>query len=185
MVRITSPVVLSRSCKPTAGQGDPRLDLIGGGLRQGWSARFPAQAGVDVALRQSLWAFVQELNQAGHTIVLTTHYLEEAETLCNRIAMLKEGRLIALEDKERLLSRGEEARRVRFVLVQPAELPAELLPLLDSRDDEGVTLKLADHDQLEGILACMRMAGVRVKELRTVKTDLEDVFVSMMQGQGS
>ena len=67
----------------------------------------------------------------------------------------------------------------------PAELPAELLPLLDSRDDEGVTLKLADHDQLEGILACMRMAGVRVKELRTVKTDLEDVFVSMMQGQGS
>ena len=57
--------------------------------------------------------------------------------------------------------------------------------LLDSRDDEGVTLKLADHDQLEGILACMRMAGVRVKELRTVKTDLEDVFVSMMQGQGS
>ncbi|MCG9053955.1 ABC transporter ATP-binding protein [Laribacter hongkongensis] len=142
-------------------------------------------AGVDVALRQSLWAFVQELNQAGHTIVLTTHYLEEAETLCHRIAMLKEGRLIALEDKERLLSRGEEARRVRFVLVQPAELPAELLPLLDSRDDEGVTLKLADHDQLEGILACMRMAGVRVKELRTVKTDLEDVFVSMMQGQGS
>ena len=142
-------------------------------------------AGVDVALRQSLWAFVQELNQAGHTIVLTTHYLEEAETLCHRIAMLKEGRLIALEDKERLLSRGEEARRVRFVLVQPAELPAELLPLLDSRDDEGVTLKLADYDQLEGILACMRTAGVKVKELRTVKTDLEDVFVSMMQGQGS
>ncbi|MBP8814542.1 MAG: ABC transporter ATP-binding protein [Laribacter sp.] len=142
-------------------------------------------AGVDVALRQSLWAFVQELNQAGHTIVLTTHYLEEAETLCHRIAMLKEGRLIALEDKERLLSRGEETRRVRFVLVQPAELPAELLPLLDSRDDEGVTLKLADYDQLEGILACMRTAGVKVKELRTVKTDLEDVFVSMMQGQGS
>ena len=59
------------------------------------------------------------------------------------------------------------------------------MPLLDSRDDEGVTLKLADYDQLEGILACMRTAGVKVKELRTVKTDLEDVFVSMMQGQGS
>ena len=63
-------------------------------------------AGVDVELRQNLWTFIQELNQQGHTIVLTTHYLEEAQTLCNRIAMLKKGQLITLDHKENLLSLG-------------------------------------------------------------------------------
>ena len=62
-------------------------------------------AGVDVELRQSLWQFVSRLNKAGHTIVLTTHYLEEAESLCGRIAMLKQGRLAALDTTENLLAK--------------------------------------------------------------------------------
>jgi ABC-2 type transport system ATP-binding protein len=62
-------------------------------------------AGVDVELRQSLWKFISRLNQEGHTIVLTTHYLEEAEQLCNRIAMLKKGQIVALDTTANLLAR--------------------------------------------------------------------------------
>jgi ABC-2 type transport system ATP-binding protein len=90
-------------------------------------------AGVDVELRQSLWRFVQELNHAGHTIVLTTHYLEEAEALCSRIAMLKRGRLVALENKDTLLARSAN-REVELQL--SAELPAALRSL-HVRDDDG------------------------------------------------
>lgn len=69
-------------------------------------------AGVDVELRQSLWAFIRQLNQQGHTILLTTHYLEEAETLCQRVAMLKEGRIVALDTTANLLSGGGDLEAV-------------------------------------------------------------------------
>ena len=66
-------------------------------------------AGVDVELRQSLWEFIRKLNRDGHTIILTTHYLEEAEALCGRIAMLKAGRVVALDTTQNLLSRSSPA----------------------------------------------------------------------------
>ena len=69
-------------------------------------------AGVDVELRQSLWAFIRQLNQQGHTILLTTHYLEEAEALCQRVAMLKEGRIVALDTTANLLSGGSDLEQV-------------------------------------------------------------------------
>ncbi len=136
-------------------------------------------AGVDVELRQSLWAFVQELNQAGHTIVLTTHYLEEAETLCNRIAMLKRGKLVALEEKGKLLRHGAE-REVSLRLA--GELPAALQALKVRDEDKRVVLKLSELSQLEGVLAALREAGVAVRELNVIEQDLESVFVRMMQG---
>ncbi len=136
-------------------------------------------AGVDVELRQSLWVFVQELNQAGHTIVLTTHYLEEAEALCGRIAMLKKGRLIALENKDKLLAHS--ARRevaVKLSGALPDSLSARKL-----RDEDGrAVLQLADLSELESVLAELRLAGVEVRELNVVETDLESVFVKMMNG---
>ncbi|WP_440029177.1 ATP-binding cassette domain-containing protein [Chromobacterium amazonense] len=136
-------------------------------------------AGVDVELRQSLWVFVQELNQAGHTIVLTTHYLEEAEALCGRIAMLKKGRLIALENKDKLLAHS--ARREVAVKLSDA-LPASLA-VRKLREEEGrVVLQLADLSELESVLAELRLAGVEVRELNVVETDLESVFVKMMNG---
>src|ERR1035437_6755866 len=83
-------------------------------------------AGVDVELRQGLWQFVQRLNRDGHTVVLTTHYLEEAETLCERIAMLKQGRLVALDSKSNLVKRLHNLRlRVRI----SGNLPASLTEL--------------------------------------------------------
>ncbi|GGY29116.1 ABC transporter ATP-binding protein [Paludibacterium paludis] len=139
-------------------------------------------AGVDVELRQSLWAFVRELNEAGHTIVLTTHYLEEAEALCNRIAMLKKGRLIALEDKSTLLSHSAE-REVALKL--GAALPSELAGLKVRDEDGRVVLRLPQIAALEGVLACLRANGIEVRELSVVETDLESVFVKTMNGGGA
>ncbi|EEG06701.1 ABC transporter ATP-binding protein [Pseudogulbenkiania ferrooxidans] len=136
-------------------------------------------AGVDVELRQSLWSFVQELNHAGHTIVLTTHYLEEAEALCNRIAMLKKGRLVALETKDKLLARSNE-RDVALKL--SSDLPASLEALRLRQEDGRHILRLPELGALEGVLATLRQASVEVRELSMIEVDLEDVFVHMMQG---
>ncbi|MDN0085017.1 ABC transporter ATP-binding protein [Crenobacter sp. SG2305] len=137
-------------------------------------------AGVDVELRQSLWDFVQELNDAGHTIILTTHYLEEAETLCSRIAMLKRGRLVALEDKDTLLSRSAK-REVALKL--SGELPASLAPWHARNEDGRIVLSLPTLSDLEGVLTTLRSAGLEVRELSMLETDLEHVFVSMMSGE--
>ncbi|WP_148717136.1 ABC transporter ATP-binding protein [Chitinolyticbacter meiyuanensis] len=136
-------------------------------------------AGVDVELRQTLWAFIQKLNADGHTIVLTTHYLEEAETLCNRIAMLKQGRLIALEDKAALMKRNK-ARSV-FLRVKPAQLPDTLKPLLVAERDDGFELRLADPDALPGILLAVQASGLSIRDLEVSKPDLEDIFVATMR----
>ncbi|MDR3412517.1 MAG: ABC transporter ATP-binding protein [Formivibrio sp.] len=135
-------------------------------------------AGVDVELRQSLWAFVRSLNVAGHTIVLTTHYLEEAEALCNRIAMLKQGNLLALEDKDTLMSRGT-ARHLLIKTTSP-DLPVALQPLLIGKSANGIELRLPDCNRLEEILVELRLAGIGLKDIEITKPDLEEIFVEMM-----
>ncbi|VVE13625.1 Daunorubicin/doxorubicin resistance ATP-binding protein DrrA [Pandoraea nosoerga] len=140
-------------------------------------------AGVDVELRQTLWKFISRLNREGHTIVLTTHYLEEAETLCDRIAMLKRGEVVALERTASLLQRFAGTRLVlRF---KQGTLPAELRPLLvDGSDVNGhqFALRLAGCDEVESILATCRAAGGIVEDIDIQKADLEDVFVQIMSG---
>ncbi len=135
-------------------------------------------AGVDVELRQTLWAFIRSLNQAGHTIVLTTHYLEEAQTLCNRIAMLKQGRLLALENKEQIMSRG--AARTALIKLTNGQWPAALQSLLLRERDNGFEIKLADCNALEHILMTLRQAGLTLKDIEIAQADLEDIFVQMM-----
>lgn len=135
-------------------------------------------AGVDVALRQTLWAFVQRLNDEGHTIVLTTHYLEEAETLCNRIAMLKQGELVALDDKVALMQ--SHSARLLSLRLLPDALPAALQPLLVSERDGAYLLRLDDCKQLEPMLACVREAGVSLRDIEIVQPDLESVFLDVM-----
>jgi len=136
-------------------------------------------AGVDVALRQSLWQFIRRLNRDGHTIVLTTHYLEEAETLCERVAMLKEGRLVALDRTENLLRGG--GRRLVLEL-DVAELPAALAPRLAGRDGVRFVLDLPDYGELESILSSLRQAGVEVRDMALSQADLEEVFLKIMHG---
>jgi ABC-2 type transport system ATP-binding protein len=137
-------------------------------------------AGVDVELRQTLWRFVKRLNADGHTIVLTTHYLEEAQELCGRIAMLKGGRVVALERTAELLGRfGGGTVTLRL---SGAALPSSLAPLRvgEAAPDGRVALRVDDWQALEPMLACLRQGGCRIDEMELAHTDLEDVFVKIM-----
>ena len=136
-------------------------------------------AGVDVELRQGLWRFIRRLNEDGHTIVLTTHYLEEAEALCERIAMLKQGRVVALDTTQNLL-RKHSGCYVDLRLL-PDALPDALKPLMVGHADGGCRLALQDYAELEGIMAAIRHAGIKVQEMEVVQPDLEEVFVQIMQ----
>lgn len=135
-------------------------------------------AGVDVELRQGLWQFVQRLNDAGHTIILTTHYLEEAETLCGRIAMLKEGRVVALDSTRALLQRFA-GRTLSVRLVNPAALPADLEPRAEASGGY-LHFRLGTYAEVEKLLERIRAAGCGINDMRLTGTDLEDVFVRVM-----
>jgi ABC-2 type transport system ATP-binding protein len=138
-------------------------------------------AGVDVELRQGLWQFVRRMNRDGHTIVLTTHYLEEAETHCSRIAMLKEGRIVALDTTRNLLGSfsGLELR-----LHVDRALPPGLPGTVVAADGNEFRLRLADYLQLEQALVGLRQAGVAIREMEVHPPDLEEVFLRLT-GKGS
>ena len=136
-------------------------------------------AGVDVELRQGLWHFVRELNQAGHTVVLTTHYLEEAEALCSRIAMLKQGVIVALDTTRNLL-RQVAGVRLRLRLA-PDRLPATLATKMIGAEDDSRLLALDSYAQIESVLADLRAESIQVQELEVLQADLEDVFVQVMR----
>ena len=137
-------------------------------------------AGVDVELRQALWRFIRRLNADGHTVVLTTHYLEEAEALCGRIAMLKEGKIVALDTTQNLL-RLHSGCYVELRL-EPDRLPEQLLPeVVERRANGAYRLALKDYVELENLMHELRAAGVRVQEMEVMQPDLEEVFVQIMR----
>jgi ABC-2 type transport system ATP-binding protein len=133
-------------------------------------------AGVDVELRQALWQFVSSLNRQGHTVLLTTHYLEEAEALCTRIAMLKQGRVVALANTADLL-RTAASSVLRFKL--DGLLPASLAK---SARVTGRIVQVPAHDavEIERYLAAVREAGLLAEDVEVRKADLEDVFLELM-----
>ncbi|HYD33176.1 MAG TPA: ABC transporter ATP-binding protein, partial [Methylophilaceae bacterium] len=135
-------------------------------------------AGVDVELRQQLWDFIRGLNREGHTIILTTHYLEEAEILCSRVAMMKQGEIIALDSTANLLNQVP-GKNLRLKL-GGALLPQGLEPLVRSVDNDLYTLSLSEIGQIEHVLAELRNAGISVEDLQVIETDLEDVFVVLV-----
>ena len=141
-------------------------------------------AGVDVELRQTLWDFIKQLNQDGHTIVLTTHYLEEAETLCHRVAMLKEGKIVALDSTKNLIGKMVAGKSVRLRLV-PDKLPPTLQSLQVSHHDGIAELRIENYAQVEFILSSLRAADIQILEMHLQQPDLEDVFVSIMRKSGS
>ena len=135
-------------------------------------------AGVDVELRQMLWAFIKKLNNDGHTIILTTHYLEEAETLCERVAMMKQGKIVALDTTANLLSKLPGKNLV--LKLCDAKLPATLMPMLKGVENGLYTLVLNDLNQIEFALSELRKAGVDVQDMQLIEADLEDVFMSLV-----
>jgi ABC-2 type transport system ATP-binding protein len=138
-------------------------------------------AGVDVELRQTLWQFIARLNRDGHTVLLTTHYLEEAEALCSRIAMLKAGRVVALDRTSHLLS-AAASTMLRFKTDQP--LPAEFAA---SARVTGRIAEVKTHDasEVEAVLGRLRAAGVQVEDLEIGRADLEDVFIDIMRREAA
>jgi len=135
-------------------------------------------AGVDVELRQTLWQFVARLNREGHTVLLTTHYLEEAEALCGRIAMLKQGRVVALDRTSALLA-GTASTMLRFKM--DAALPPQLVA--QSRvTGRTVQITARDAREVETILGTLRNAGCHPEDLEIGRADLEDVFLEIMNG---
>ena len=137
-------------------------------------------AGVDVELRQTLWQFIARLNREGHTVLLTTHYLEEAEALCGRIAMLKKGQVVALAQTSELL-KNASSNVLRF------KIDGQLPPLLEAKARvTGRIVQFPAHDaaEIEHYLAAVRQAGVAAQDVEIRKADLEDVFLDVMQAEG-
>jgi len=155
-------------------------------------------AGVDVELRHTLWKFIARLNREGCTVILTTHYLEEAEQYCDRVAMLKLGRVVAL-DRTRTLLRKQSATRLLFRitgavpaagsavpapdvlarLVGVAALPADLAAQAEALGDGRLALPVTGADSIESTLRRLREAGLHADDIELRHADLEDVFLRL------
>jgi ABC-2 type transport system ATP-binding protein len=139
-------------------------------------------AGVDVELRKMLWEFTKRLHNEGHTIVLTTHYLEEAEALCEQIAILNHGQLIALDKTQTLLGRYPY-RLLRLSLSLDFTLPTlpeALQSKVQSFEQGELVLRLhREQDPICGVLECLRAANIPFLDLRTEEPGLEEVFMQL------
>lgn len=138
-------------------------------------------AGVDVELRHGLWDFVREINHQGTTILLTTHYLEEAEEMCDRIAIMHHGELIALEETHELVRRLSN-RQLRLWLEEPLfELPAELINYSAKLKEDGriMVLNLPAGESAGNLLNQICHLGLKVRDLETDQSGLEEVFIQM------
>jgi ABC-2 type transport system ATP-binding protein len=139
-------------------------------------------AGVDVELRQTLWKFISRLNREGHTVVLTTHYLEEAQAMCQRVAMLKSGKVVALDTMSALIRRISGSQLV--VQLKSGLLPDDLRHLVTHPDEaqsgKKFSLRVNEYAEVEQILARLRLAGAEIDEMQLKQADLEDIFLQIM-----
>jgi ABC-2 type transport system ATP-binding protein len=138
-------------------------------------------AGVDVELRQTLWKFISRLNREGHTVVLTTHYLEEAQAMCQRVAMLKLGEVVALDTMSALLRRVSGSQLV--VHLKSGDLPEGLRHLVshdEHTNGNRYTLRVNDASEVEPILARLREGGAVIDEMQLEQADLEDIFLQIV-----
>ena len=137
-------------------------------------------AGVDVELRQTLWRFVRRLHADGHTIVLTTHYLEEAEELCDRIAIIDQGKMIALETKDDLLERGLGSRLLISACQPITAVPNQFSDIIARQSGTELELLLnRETDSMMDILDRLRDSGIEIDTVTVLSERLEDVFVRL------
>jgi ABC-2 type transport system ATP-binding protein len=143
-------------------------------------------AGVDVELRRSLWAYVKRLNQAGTTILLTTHYLEEAEELCDQIAIINHGEIIA-NDTKRGLMQGVDSKEIFFTLEHAiTEVPAALSDLQARVDSGRLVVKYApSQSAMDALFTHVQHAGLTIRDVSTKEVDLEDLFIAMTSGKAA
>ncbi len=141
-------------------------------------------AGVDVSLRKTLWEFAQELHQQGHTVVLTTHYLEEAEALCDKIAIMQNGEVKALDTTKNLLSKCS----YRFIKVDAqinlANLPEDLAWRFVEQDKGSVLFKMEKGLSVRTMLGWLGQSGIEIKDISTREASLEEVFLELTDSSG-
>ena len=138
-------------------------------------------AGVDVELRQTLWKFISRLNREGHTVVLTTHYLEEAQAMCKRVAMLKTGKVVALDTMSALIRRISGSQLILHL--KQGALPDDLRHLVTHPEDAALgkySLRINEVTEVEQILARVRESGAVIDEMQLQQADLEDIFLQIM-----
>ena len=142
-------------------------------------------AGVDIELRQQLWSYVKSLNQQGVTVVLTTHYLEEAEELCDRIAIIHHGKVVANEPTKELIAKAQDKSVLVTFDSDIAQVPAnacfENIGLIDERTLEITYRK--DRVNAGEVLGALTADGLNIVDVRTRDPDLEDVFLSLVGSQ--
>lgn len=145
-------------------------------------------AGVDVELRRDMWAMVRRLRERGVTIILTTHYIEEAEEMADRIGVIRQGQLILVEDKHTLMQRLGR-KELQLQLKQPlAAVPASLAPYQLELLDDGHALRYAYDAQQEQtgiaeLLAALASAGIEFKDLKSSESSLEEIFVNLVRNR--
>jgi ABC-2 type transport system ATP-binding protein len=136
-------------------------------------------AGVDVELRNRLWQFIKKLNQKGHTIVLTTHYLEEAEALCSRVAMMDQGKVVAL-DKTRNLLKRFSAKNLKLRLdLKEKKIPINIQKLIQSKDHDFITFLLEEISEVEFIMGELKKTKIKILDMELTNSDLENVFLKL------
>ena len=137
-------------------------------------------AGVDVELRQKLWSFIKELNDEGHTIVLTTHYLEEAEALCNRVAMMKSGKIVALDSTKNLLKEFSlKNLKVRLQKNSIKKITALLKETPFLQEDDWCTFKLKKVSDASSIIEKLNSLKIQILDLKLIESDLENIFLKL------
>ena len=137
-------------------------------------------AGVDVELRQKLWSFIKELNNEGHTIVLTTHYLEEAEALCNRVAMMKSGKIVALDSTKNLLKEFSlKNLKVRLQKNSIKEITTLLKETPFLQEDDWCTFKLKKVSDASSIIEKLNSLKIQILDLKLIESDLENIFLKL------
>jgi ABC-2 type transport system ATP-binding protein len=143
-------------------------------------------AGVDVSLRRDMWALVRRLQQSGVTIILTTHYIEEAQEMADRIGVINKGELLLVESKDELM-RKLGKKQLSLTLTQTLNsLPASLMAMGLSLDGDGLTLRyqydaVGQHVDVTGLLTAVNEAGIRFTDIHTTQSSLEDIFVGLVE----
>ena len=136
-------------------------------------------AGVDVELRKKLWQFIKKLNQKGHTIVLTTHYLEEAETLCSRVAMMDQGKIVALDKTKNLLKRFSAKNLNLRLDLKDKKIPASIQKLMKNLDHHSISFLIEEIAEVEFIISELKKSKIKILDMELTNSDLENVFLKL------
>ena len=136
-------------------------------------------AGVDVELRKRLWQFIKKLNQKGHTIVLTTHYLEEAETLCSRIAMMDHGKIVALDKTKNLLKRFSAKNLNLSLDLKGKKIPISIQKFMQNLDYHSISFLIEEIAEVEFIISELKKTKIKILDMELTNSDLENVFLKL------